>query len=58
VRHPSPALAASIVFRMSILVVQLVREGLLLGADRNVTTTVTQGTMIASAGLAGEFQGH
>jgi hypothetical protein len=33
---------------MSILIVQLVREGLLLGADRNVTTTVTQGTMIAS----------
>jgi hypothetical protein len=38
---------------MSILVVQLVREGLLFGADRNITTTVRlgtgpQGTVIAS----------
>ncbi len=33
---------------MSILVVQLVPEGLLFGADRNVTTTVQQGTVIAS----------
>lgn len=33
---------------MSILVVQLVREGLLFGADRNVTTTVKRGTMVAS----------
>jgi hypothetical protein len=30
------------------LVVQLVREGLLFGADRNVTTTVQQGARIAS----------
>ncbi len=33
---------------MTILVVQLVPEGLLFGADRNVTTTVQQGAIIAS----------
>lgn len=33
---------------MSILVVQLVPEGVLFGADRNVTTTVQQGALIAS----------
>jgi hypothetical protein len=33
---------------MSILVVQLVAEGLLLGADRNVTITVREGEVIAS----------
>jgi hypothetical protein len=44
-----PALrGTSMVFSMSIMVVQLVPEGLLLGADRNVTTTVRQGAMIAS----------
>jgi hypothetical protein len=33
---------------VSILLVQLVPEGLLFGADRNVTTTVQQGAVIAS----------
>ncbi len=33
---------------MSILVVQLVPEGLLFGADRNVTTTVREGEVVAS----------
>ena len=33
---------------MSILVVQLVREGVLLGADRNVTISVQQGAFVAS----------
>jgi len=38
----------SIVGAVSILVVQLVSEGLLFGADRNVTTTVHQGATVAS----------
>jgi len=33
---------------MSIMVVQLVPEGLLFGADRNVTTIARQGDVVAS----------
>ena len=33
---------------MSVLVVQVVRDGLLFGADRNVTTTVHQPGVVAS----------
>jgi hypothetical protein len=40
--------ASPIVRRVSILVVQVVAEGLLLGADRNVTITVREGEVISS----------